>query len=311
MYGKVKNVIMWALTYKCNMTCKYCFLRDSVTHQNELADEECINLAKSIASDTTWRPDAIWLTGGEPTIKKSLPKIIEILEKANIKCVITSNGFCNGKKIMEILSASPRGINISLDPIEGGFNNQLRGQTKWVIESIKMISRYKSSKTILGVSSVISQRNICMLYDFAKYLKSIGVEYLSVNPLIGNKSKYTTTDIQMLIDTCENISNKLELMIPSKFYFYLLSQHLSQSPPVLKCPAGDHYFFISPWGDFFPCSNELWQNQNKSKKLELNLKSSLSCLQELFHTDMLTTCSSCFGDRCIGCWKLYYDTIFT
>ena len=42
-----------------------------------------------------------------------------------------------------------------------------------------------------------------------------------------------------------------------------------------------------------------------------NVKNILSVIQEEFHTDAITSYHSCFGDRCIGCWKLYYDTIFT
>ena len=311
MFCKVKNVIMWALTYKCNMSCKYCFLRDRVKNQSELSEEECINFARLIASDPTWRPDAVWLTGGEPTIRKCIPRIINILENANIRCVITTNGFCNANTTLEIISASPRGINVSLDPINEGYNNQLRGKTQNVINTIKMISHHKNSHTILGVSSVISQKNIYLLFDFAKYLKSNGVEYLSINPLIGNESKYTEKDIQYLIDTCEAIRDRLNLSIPSKFYFNFLTQHLSHNPPIMKCPAGDHFFFIAPWGEIFPCSNEMWHNQNKSIMLDSDVKNALSQLQENYRTDMLTTCSPCFGDRCIGCWKLYYDTIFS
>ena len=56
-------------------------------------------------------------------------------------------------------------------------------------------------------------------------------------------------------------------------------------------------------------------NSGQTVPADLNtlnsVKSLLSQLQDEFHTDTLTTCSDCFGDRCIGCWKLYYDTVFT
>ena len=30
-----------------------------------------------------------------------------------------------------------------------------------------------------------------------------------------------------------------------------------------------------------------------------------------YHVDEIFSNSVCFNDRCIGCWKLYYDTVFT
>lgn len=314
MYGQIKNIIMWALTYKCNMTCNYCFLRDKVKNWEEISDSECLDIAKCIAQDNTWRPDAVWLTGGEPTVKQCLADIVDILESSGINCVITSNGLCNENTLDRILEVEPRGINISLESQDDKKNSLSRGYTQSVIKSIKRIAEKKKSNTILGVSCVVSQKNLNELYTFATELKKWGVDYLSVNPLIGNLDSYSSGEVRYLIETCRRINTKLNLITPSDYYFYLLGQHLSNHMPLLKCPSGDHYFFISPWGKCYPCSNEMWQNSFDSKELLCkypNIKSVLSNIQTEFHTDALTTCSDCFGDRCIGCWKLYYDTVFT
>lgn len=314
MFGRTKNIVMWALTYRCNMSCDYCFLRDKVKKWEELSDDECIRIAEFIAQDKTWRPDAVWLTGGEPTIKSCLVDIIKILETSGVRCVITSNGLFNEKTLNEIISASPRGINISLESVEDEKNNYFRGYTQSVIESIKQIAKNKNNNTILGVSCVVSQRNINDLFQFALKLKELGVEYLSINPLIGNSTSYQNEEISQLIESSQRIKNDLGMIIPSDFYFSMLGQYFSQNTPLLKCPSGDHYFFISPWGKCYPCSNEIWQNTSDAKELLYsfpNVKELLSHIQDTFHTDTITTCSNCFGDRCIGCWKLYYDTVFT
>lgn len=314
MYERIKNIVMWALTYRCNMACDYCFLRNKVKKWKELTDDECLKIADYIAKDKTWRPDAIWLTGGEPTVKQCLADVVRILESAGIKCVITTNGFCNDRIIEDLLIAGPKGINISLESTDDDKNDVFRGYTQVVLQNIKKIAHTKKSYTILGVSCVVSQHNIDDLFAFAEEIKRIGVDYLSINPLIGNSTPYKDEEVDKLIDACKRIRTELNLITPSDYYLHLLKQHLSQKMPLLKCPSGDHYFFISPWGKCYPCSNEIWQKTSDSEETlytSTNIKELLSNIQYDFHTDSLTTCSNCFGDRCIGCWKLYYDTVFT
>lgn len=314
MIPALKNIIMWALTYRCNMNCDYCFLRDKIKNWNELSNDECIKIAKFISNDKTWRPDAVWLTGGEPTVKSCLTEIVTILEESGIKCVITSNGFCNEQTIDRIISSNPTGINISLESVEDDENNKFRGYTKAVIQNLKKIAEKKSDKTILGVSCVVSQRNINVLYDFAKELKALKVDYLSINPLMNNLTPYKESELSNIIDECKRINYDLNILTPSDFYLDFLKKYFLNQKYDLKCPSGNNFFFISPWGKCYPCSNELWQYSTEPNELIYeygSIENILAQIRNEFNTKEITTASSCFGDRCIGCWKLYYDTVFT
>lgn len=87
-----KNIIMWALTYRCNMSCEYCFVRQKVENWDEIDDSDCLSLAKKLCdSFSNWKPDAIWLTGGEPTLRTTIGNIIETFELNNIKAKRTSD----------------------------------------------------------------------------------------------------------------------------------------------------------------------------------------------------------------------------
>ena len=59
---KCKNIVMWAMTYRCNMACEYCYVRELVKNYDELDDAACLAVAHKIADDPTFRPDAVWLT---------------------------------------------------------------------------------------------------------------------------------------------------------------------------------------------------------------------------------------------------------
>ena len=147
---------MWAMTYKCNLSCKNCYLKDSwskkMKNNLDMTDEECIEMAYKIANSNDWRPDAVWLTGGETTIRRNLSEVIKILEKSNISTVINTNGILSEELVMKIANASPRGINISLDMLDAEDNDELRGKTNQVYNTIKILSEKKDKHTILGVA---------------------------------------------------------------------------------------------------------------------------------------------------------------
>ena len=51
------------------MPCaEYCYLKDYVKPHKELNKTDCFKIAEKIVENENWRPQAIWLTGGEPTI---------------------------------------------------------------------------------------------------------------------------------------------------------------------------------------------------------------------------------------------------
>lgn len=317
---QLKKIIMWALTYRCNMSCEYCYLHDNIHNWSELSSEEIIRLANQIANNEQWKPNAVWLTGGEPTIIDCLPEVVRILEETSIKSVITTNGYCSPGVLSDIMQSKPRGITVSLDSFNITTNEKVRGFTKDVIKNVGVIAQNKDPYTILGVSSVFTPDRIPALFSFAERLKEIGVEYLSLNPIVGKGKLYKKEDFDLLNTTLLEIKEKIGLRIPSSFYISLVKDYyLSEGNMLLKCPAGSYYFFISPWGEWLPCSNEIWQGKQtmandkgiKGVKDSLDYDAIKTFLKAEYHVDEIFTNGMCFNDRCIGCWKLYYDTIFT
>ena len=308
---------MWAMTYRCNMSCSFCFLRNKVCTNNEMSSDEILVLAENIATNTQWKPDAIWLTGGEPTIIESLPEVVGIFEKSGIRSIITTNGLCNNNSLNQIISSNPKGITVSLEVKKDNSDVNLRDFRDKVLTNIQQIAKDKSDYTTLGVSCVLFPDIITSLSDFAKEMKELGVEYLSVNPVIGHRKPYTYTlqDFNELESQIKYISAIIGLRMPSQFFFSLVKDYyLSCSKKHLKCPAGSSFYFISPWGEWLPCSDERWQqgkeiNQYLSTQVDFNLIQ--HNLESNYYVSNIFTDSECFSDRCIGCWKLYYDTIFT
>lgn len=322
----LRPLIMWALTYQCNLRCHYCYLftAENISSVKQLsAPPEIVeNIADSLTKKEGWQPEIIWLTGGEPTLHSQLFWLIEKFESSGTMVVVTTNGVISTETAYSLIKSKPRGIMVSLDSFDTLENDRLRSGGDRVLDTIDLIAKQKDSYTTLGVATVITKQNRGKLCEFAKSLQQLGVEYLSINPL----------DVRNLpvsiISECEDhngneeieneflkITNNTSLLLPSSKYVGLLGDYFhGRLPKEYICPAAYEYAFIAPWGQVYPCSNEFWYRDPRMTSAPVagsrDFVEILSELQILLNDERFTTYSMCYSTRCMGCWKLYYDSTF-
>lgn len=309
---RAKRIIMWALTYKCNADCEYCYLKNYMQPFRDIKKQQYFELAQKIVACQEWQPQAVWLTGGEPTILPFLPDLISYFEEHNISTVLNTNALVSNEQMKEILLAGPTGIIVSFDSNSQLMISGRNIPASEIVEKLEFISRNKNKKTLLGVATVLTNETINGLFDHASRMENIGVDYLSLNPM----HNWKTDDIRQLSVDLENqiqmIKSNLRIKIPSDLYLSLIKKHYNKEHPDLQCPSLRDYFFISPWGYIYPCSDEGWQKYNG---FEFDLLGSHNWYREVNAQRPINwekrTSSSCFSDRCIGCFKLYFDSIFT
>ena len=310
-----KNIVMWAMTYRCNMSCEYCYLRDSIKNFDEMNDADCLAAAQRLASDPSFRPDAVWLTGGEPTLRKCLPDVVNILREHGIATVINTNGLASGEIYAKLCESEPGGITVSIESDIGGINDSIRGHTARVLETLALLAKIKKAGTVLGVSCVIGDYPPAQLLPFARRLKAIGVEYISLNPLIGGDADFNAEYYRELYAVLDELEGEIGLKVPNRAYFDFIRDFHAGKPQPLPCPATEQYIFLAPWGQMLPCSNERWQSVDPSEDSLFSFCTLHDGMQAVRERHMggacCSTASPCFGERCIGCWKVYRDDIFT
>ena len=109
----------------------------------------------------------------------------------------------------------------------------------------------------------------------------------------------------------------MRIKLPDNLYLEMISNLYgvtNDNDFEVLCPALEDYFFISPWGYIYPCSNEGWQKFDSLKFNLLNSKDWYLDIQNITSTVRLETKVQIKLFRRQDAWdafKLYYDTVFT
>jgi cyclic pyranopterin phosphate synthase len=143
-FGRVHNNLRISVTDRCNIRCVYC-MPESVTflpRASLLCFEEIVRFVKVA---TTLGIDKIRLTGGEPLVRRDLPKLVAMIAAVRgIKDIgLTTNGILLATMAKELWDAGLRRINVSLDTMDPAKFKELTRRTGFeqVIEGILAAKR--------------------------------------------------------------------------------------------------------------------------------------------------------------------------
>src|SRR5436190_11715576 len=118
-FGRVHNNLRISVTDRCNLRCVYCMPEEVVfMDKHELLTFEEITRFVEIVAPLGI--DKIRLTGGEPLLRRELPRLVEMLCKIpGIKDVgLTTNGILLSQFAQSLYDAGLRRINVSLDTLD-------------------------------------------------------------------------------------------------------------------------------------------------------------------------------------------------
>lgn len=119
-YGRTFDYIRIAVTDKCNLRCTYCMPEEGVDFQEKshiLSADEVLRVIGVLARMGIKK---VRFTGGEPTIRKDIVKMISgAASTPGIKSVhITTNGLLLHRYAEQLRDAGLTGLNVSLDTLD-------------------------------------------------------------------------------------------------------------------------------------------------------------------------------------------------
>lgn len=254
-------------TYRCNARCQMCNSWANPSRQEE--DFDPIILKK-----IPGKMKRLNVTGGEPTLRKDLMEILEILYPKAQKLELSTNGYFT-KKLIAIGKRYPNiRIRISVEGLPK-LNDELRGIKNGFDHALHSVLELRAlGLKDIGFAIVISDKNIFDLTYLYELCSSLGLEFSQSamhNSFYFFKNDNKIENIEIVEEKMRQfikilLSSKrknLGLRIKDWFRAYInagLLRYMKGKERAIPCYAGTESFFVDPRGRILACngSGEPW-----------------------------------------------------
>jgi cyclic pyranopterin phosphate synthase len=176
-FGRVHRDLRISVTDRCNFRCTYCMPAegmDWLPRADLLTFEEITRLADIMVRH--FGIDAVRLTGGEPTVRAHLPKLVEMLAGLGVDLALTTNGATLRLLADDLAAAGLRRINISCDSLRADRFAEItkRDSLHRVLDGVDAALEAGLSPVKLNVV-MMRGVNDDEIVDFATYGRRTGV----------------------------------------------------------------------------------------------------------------------------------------
>jgi len=152
------------LTYRCNMNCDFCMLKNET--RRSAARELRFPDLKALVDQVQPAGLGFFITGGEPFLHPDCTELIEYIKKTRLKCGINTNGLLLTPPVADrLLAAGTDYVIISLHDADVTHKHTIREDAfKRVTSNLRYLAGKKSWTSLL-VNSVISPTTLDCMTD--------------------------------------------------------------------------------------------------------------------------------------------------
>jgi Fe-coproporphyrin III synthase len=242
-------------TYRCNSRCQMCYIWKNPTDQKEEVSLETL-------SKLPGGFDNLNVSGGEPTLRRDLAELVDLVYPKARVMEISSNGL-HPEKLVPIIRKYPNiKVRFSLEGDER-TNNSIRGEKDgYATKMAGLRALQEAGGTDLGFAFVIQDENVDQLVPVYEMARKMGVE-LSTSTL-HNAWQFYKNDNYFYdrVKVARKVEGLISAMLRSGkpknwFRAYLnlgLIEKILGHPRLIRCTAGTDFAFIDPWSDVWTCN---------------------------------------------------------
>lgn len=243
------------LTYRCNSKCSMCNVWKYPTISK---DEVSLKTLDKIPSGIEY----LNLTGGEPTLRRDLEEIVDLLYPKARTLEISSNGL-HPERLEQIVRKYPCiKIRFSLEGTET-TNDTIRGEKDGYNTKIRGLLRLKElGGEDIGFGMVFQDDNAKEAIQLFQFARKHGLEFATStlhNGFQFHKSDNVPYDRKAIAKHIGNVAYEMLKGYDVKNWFraYLnmgLMAKVLGHERLLKCSAASDFAFIDPWSEVFACN---------------------------------------------------------
>ncbi len=153
-----RPVIVWNMTYACNLRCIHCYINAGEKCGDELSYEESLDLIDQIAEVSS---PLLILSGGEPLLRKDFIKIAEYAADKGLRLALSTNGVLITKEIADQLkSIGFMYIGVSIDSPNPSWHDMFRGVKGSFDKAMEGIHNSIKAGLPTGIRYTITRYNV-------------------------------------------------------------------------------------------------------------------------------------------------------
>jgi radical SAM protein with 4Fe4S-binding SPASM domain len=276
-------LVVWDITYACNLNCKHCYANAGKKMADELTTEEAKKVIDQL--DIASVP-ILAFSGGEPLVRPDIFELTKYAHDKGIYVAVATNGtLISKKKAREMKYAGIEFLQISLDGSTAETHDTFRGIEGMFEKTVQGIKNAVAEDFFVNVATTATQDNYSEIPDIINLCKDLHVKwFMMYNFVPTGRGKFianndltpdqrekmltmlweklkTETEINMLSTApqfariaIQQEKSKDHKVIPTHFYNPELSDKLVNLAEFIGgCGAGRFYMAIRPNGNIEPC----------------------------------------------------------
>lgn len=175
------GVLLIHLLNHCNLLCQHCYLEAAPYRSAHLPLEIVI---RTLGEVEQLNIATVYLSGGEPFLYPELSEILTLIsQQQSLELCVSTNGTLIGTAEAALLKDSGASVQVSIDGPEA-YHDRFRGSKGAFRCAVRGIRHLVAAEVPVTVVITMCQDNIRWLPWLAEWGESMGVERISVQPLV-------------------------------------------------------------------------------------------------------------------------------
>ncbi len=181
------SAVIWVVTIGCNRRCPYCYYsvfdhaadREDSPTDATLPFQAAIGMVKEMGSIGA---SDLYLTGGEPLLRRDLPQIIAAATAHRVRTHLTTKYSVDSLMAKQLAEAGLTSVKFSLDDAREDRAAALAGAHNFLAEARQAIQSFLDVGIDLAVNAVITKKNADGLENLVELLIELGAPHLTLSP---------------------------------------------------------------------------------------------------------------------------------
>ncbi|MBF0477898.1 MAG: radical SAM protein [Candidatus Omnitrophica bacterium] len=306
------RIIFWETTNQCNLQCCHCRMSKNKSGI-ELNTAEAFKFIKELKDN--FGPVILVLSGGEPLLRTDIFDIIAFAKEQGITTALATNGTLLGlEQALKLKALGINRVSLSLDSVIEKIHDAARGCLGAFKKTNDAADILHQQGIPFQINYTVTKANKNDLRAVAELALSIGacaVHYFILVPVgcgkeIEKEAMLDAEDNEQVLGIIKGLAEEFSIEIrptcAPQYARLVRRASLAHHSMASGCLAGTGTFFISSYGDIYPCGYlpvkagsiressiaEIWQNSLVFNNLRTN--------------DLKGGCSTCgVKEKCRGC----------